>query len=181
MKITYALLLLAAASVTASGQATVPKQAEDVKQPFTLTISYNQTNPGAEDTSAHVVKAGSWVAFRIRKTNISDQEIPVRPRGCLFQYDVRDSSGNPVAHRKSNNLPGVLKGMRPAGQERMMQPSESKIDFEPVSDGFEIDQPGTYSIQVSECISSDPSSEVVQSNKIKITVLPPDPPADAPK
>jgi hypothetical protein len=182
MKITYALLLLAVASVTASGQATVPKQAEDVKQPFTLTIGSSPTNPTLEDTGDETVKAGDSMVLRIRKTNISNQEIPVRPHGCLLQYDLRDSSGSPVVPKKSNDLPGgLLKGVQPAGHPVMLQPGESKIDFEPVSDGFEIDQPGTYSIQVSECISSDPSSEVVQSNKIKITVLPPDPPADAPK
>jgi hypothetical protein len=181
MKIIIASLLLAAASVVAPGQTVVSGQAEGVKPPFTLTISYNRTDPDLETTTAQVVKAGSWVAFRIRKTNISDQEIPVRPQGCLLQYDVRDSSGNPVAHKKSKDMQGSVRGVRPAGQPEMLQPGESKILFEAVSSWYEIDEPGTYVIQVSECISNNPESDVVKSKLLTITVVPSDPPTDEPK
>jgi len=181
MKIIFASLLLFGASVVTSGQTLVPEQADGVKLPFTLTISYNQTHPTAETTAAQVVKSGSWVGFRIRKTNTSDQEIPVRPQGCLLQYDVRGSSDNPVAHKKSTGMSGSIRGMRPAGQPEMLQPAESKITFEAVSSWYEIDKPGTYVIQVSQCTSDDPGAAVVKSNVLTVTVVPPDPPAGEPK
>jgi hypothetical protein len=181
MKIVFASLLLAGASLVTSGQTAVSGETEGVKPPFTLTISHNQANPDVEATAAQVVKAGSWVAFRIRKTNISDQKIPVRPQGCPLQYDVRDSSGNPVAHRKSNDMQGSIHGIRPAGQPEMQHPGESKIIFEAVSSWYEMDRPGTYVIQVSECISDDPASDVVKSNKITVTVVGPAATASQPK
>ncbi len=181
MKTIFASLLLAGASAMASGQTMASEQAEGVKMPFTLTISHNRTNPTVETTAAQVVKDGSWVAFRIRKTNTSDQEIPVRPHGCLLQYDVRDSSGNPVAHKKSNGVQGSIRGMRPADQPEMLQPGESKVIFDTVSSWYEIDEPGTYTFQVSEHVSDDPNSAVVKSNILEITVLPPDTPTKKPQ
>jgi hypothetical protein len=181
MKIIFASLLLAGTSVLATSQTTVSEQTGDVRPPFTLTISHDQTNPDLETTADPIVKAGHWVAFRIRKTNNSDQEIPVRPHGCLLQYDVRDSSGNPVAHTKSNVMSGSTRVMRSAGQPEMLQHGESKIIFEAVSSWYEMDKPGTYVVQVSQCVSDDPTSDVVKSNILTITVVPPDPPADEPK
>jgi hypothetical protein len=179
MKIVFASLLLAGVSVVTSGQDAIPGETESAKPPFTLTISLNQANPNLEATAAQAVKVGSWVAFRIRKTNISDEEIAVRPQGRPLQYDVRDSSGNPVARRKSKDMQGSVHGVQPAGLPEMVQPGESKIIFEAVSSWYEMDRPGTYVIQVSECISDDPASDAVKSNRITVTVLPADePPAN---
>src|ERR1700691_5562889 len=75
MKIIYAFVLLAGVSIAASGQSEFSKQTVAVNPPFTLTISYNQLNPNKESTADQVVESGHWVAFRIRKTNISDHEI----------------------------------------------------------------------------------------------------------
>jgi len=41
---------------------------------------------------------------------------------------------------------------------------------------YEMDKPGTYSVQVSECVSDDSASDVVKSNVLTITVVPVSPP-----
>ena len=157
----------------------LPAKAETPNQPFTLTISYNQQNPDLESISDQVVKAGSWVGFRIRKTNISDHEIikiSDAAGASGYMYDVRDSSGNLVNYKKHNNLiDGMM--MTSGGEVRIggtkdmvLQPLESNINFEPLDSWHEIDKPGTYTIQVSEHVSNDPKSDVVKSNTI--TVLP---------
>jgi len=165
----------------AAGQSAVSQQAGAVKPPFSLTISHDQTSPDHETTAAQIVKAGHWVAFRVRKTNTSDQEVPVRPHGCLLQYDVRDSSGNPVVHTKSKVMSGSTRVMRPASQPEMLQPGESKVIFEDVGSWYEMDKPGTYVVQVSECVSDDAGADVVKSNVLTITVVAPDPPAEEAK
>jgi hypothetical protein len=157
----------------AAGQSAVSQQAGAVKLPFSLTISYNRTNPLEETTADQTVKGGPSVAFRVRKTNTSDQEIPIRPHGCLLQYDVRDSSGNLVPHKKSRVESGSVRVGRPS---EMLQPGESKVIFEDVGSGYEMDKPGTYSVQVSECVSDDSASDVVKSNVLTITVVPVSPP-----
>lgn len=190
MKNVYVLFLLLGVSFTALSQSAPPSQVVAFNPPFTLTISYNQEDPNFETTSDKFVKAGSWVGFRIRKTNISNYEIiklsdAVGAAG--YMYDVRDSSGNPVKFKKHNNLING-KMLTSSGENRIigtkdmvLQPGESKMNFEPLDSWYEIDVPGTYTIQVSEHVSNDPASEVVKSNIIKITVLPPDPPSEEPK
>jgi len=175
MRIVFASVLLAGTFALVGGQPVVSQQAGAVKPPFSLTISYNPKNPAQETSADQIVKAGSWLTFLIRKTNIADHEIPVRPHGCLLQYDVRDSSGSPVAHRKSKDPSGIVR-MEPAGQPRMLQPGESKVIFEDVGNWYEMDKPGIYAVQVSQCLSDDPASDVVKSNALTITVLPADSP-----
>jgi hypothetical protein len=169
-----------------AGQSAVSQQAEGVKPPFTLTISYNQQNPNIENAGAQIVESGRWVAFRVRKTNITDHEIiklSDAPGASGYMYDVRDGGGNPVEFKKHKDLIDG-KMMTSGGENRIagtndmvLQPGESKINFEPLSSHYEMDKPGTYTIQVSEHISNDPASEVVKSNILTITVVAPEPPA----
>ena len=186
MKIMCALLLLAGASVVACGQSDFSKQTIAVNPPFTLTISYNQQNPNIENTANQIVKGDLWVSLRIRKTNITDHEIIKRSdAGGSFgyDYDVRDSNGNLVGPKQSNNVETISGGEeRLRGTKDMvLQPGESKIDYVPLASWFDMSKPGIYTIQVSAHITNDPASDVVKSNIITITVMAPDPPADAPK
>ena len=186
MKIIFALMLLASAGVNANSQSTPVAQSEPANPPFTLTISYNQQNPNLETVSGHVVRAGAWVAFRIRKTNITDHEIiklSDAPGAFGYMYDVRDGSGNVVEFKKHEGLMMTSDGEnRISGTKDMvLQPGESKSNFESLESLYEIDKPGTYTIQVSEHVSNDPASEVVKSNIITVTVVAPDPPADEAK
>lgn len=125
------------------------------------------------------------MGFRIRKTNISDHEINKvsdAPGASGYIFEVRDSDGNLVEYKKHN---GLLEGMfttsggenRISGTKDMvLQPGESKVNFEPLNRWYEIDKPGTYTIQVSEHVSNDPASEVAKSSVITVTVLPADDP-----
>jgi hypothetical protein len=165
-------------------------QVETSNPPFTLKIAAYQSNFNEENTAELVVKDSLSVSLRIRKTNISDREIiklsdAVGASG--YMYDVRDSSGKLVEYKKHKNLVDG-KMMTSGGEERVrgtsdmvLQPGESKIIFVPLGSWYEIDKPGTYTIQVSEHVSNDPASDVVKSNILIITVLPPDPPADESK
>ncbi|MGA9670806.1 MAG: hypothetical protein WBQ94_16465 [Terracidiphilus sp.] len=187
MKITYALLLLAGASIPASGQSEFSKQTVAVDPPFTLTISYNQQNPNVESAADQIVESGRWVAFRVRKTNISDREIvKMSHAGGSYGYyfEVRDSTGNLVGPRKPNEvkLKGDDRGAAASGTKDMvLQPGESKFDFLPLYSWFDMSAPGTYTIQALAHIADDPKSDVVKSNIITITVVAPKPEADAPK
>jgi hypothetical protein len=181
MKIIYVLFLLASASVIGTSQSAPTSQGEQASSPFTLTISYNQQNPNLETVSGQVVRAGSWVGFRIRKTNVTDHEIiklSDAPGASGYMYEVRDASGNLVELKKHKDLIMTSDGEnRVQGTKDMvLQPGESKINFESLESLYELDKPGSYTIQVSEHISNDPLSDVVKSNIITITVLPADGP-----
>jgi hypothetical protein len=179
MKIIYAFVLLAGVSIAASGQSEFSKQTVAVNPPFTLTISYNQLNPNKESTADQVVESGHWVAFRIRKTNISDHEImKMSHTGGAYGYDfdVRDGSSNLVGPRKPKEakLQGDDRGAVASGTKNMMlQPGESKFDFIPLGSWFDMSAPGTYTIQASAHITDDPKSDVVRSNIFTITVVGP--------
>ena len=151
------------------GQTAAPKQAENARPPFTLTISANQTNETMEDTFDQTVKIASPLVLRIRKTNISDHDIP-KWTELWFQFDVRDSSGKPAETIKPHEqyLSG---GEDMIVGEKGLGPGEGKILFEHLS-GYKLDKPGAYTIQVSEHVSNDPASAVVKSNIITITVIP---------
>lgn len=154
------------------------QQNEAVDPPFRLTLAAYQSNPNVENTADFVMKSGTGVGFRIRKTNISNYEIP-KWTELGFQFDVRDSDGNPVERIKQTiNRSGgedIIVG------EPGIAPGEDRIILQSLLRYYRIDRPGTYTIQVSEHVSADPKSDVVKSNKIKITVLPKDPPVEEPK
>jgi hypothetical protein len=189
MKNICALLLLLGASFTAFSQSAPAAPTEATDPPFKLTISAYQGNGFDAENTANQVMKGSF-SLSIHKTNTSDHEIiklSDAAGASGYMYDVRDSSGNIVEYKKHNNMIDG-KMMTSDGENRItgtkdmvLQPGESKVNFEPLGSWYEIDKPGTYTIQVSEHVSNDPASDVVKSNKITITVLPPDPPADEPK
>jgi len=54
----------------------------------------------------------------------------------------------------------------------VLQPGESVSYFAPISEWYDLSGPGKYTIQVLQHVSSDPSSAVVKSNKITVTITP---------
>jgi hypothetical protein len=174
------LALLLAIQPAVFGQSDLSKQTDAVNTTFTLTLSYNQTNPGIEFTGVQTVKPGSWVSFRIRKTNISDHEIVKTSHtgdGYGYDFEVRDSNGNLVGPRHPNEvrmIGGDKGGILLCAKCNVLQPGESKIDFVPLASWFDMSKPGTYAIQASAHISDDPKSSVVKSNIVTVTVQEPD-------
>lgn len=177
MKIVFALLLFTGASVVTPAQSEFNKQSEAVNPPFKLDITANlekghSTIWDFENSARTVVKAGSTIVVAIRKTNISDHEINRRAMAGQT-IDVLDGNGSPVAHKKRDALQGsVVHAMRAGTKEMVLQPGETSMDSGRLSEGFELSQPGTYSIQFSEHVSDDSASDVVKSNIITVTVLP---------
>lgn len=183
MKDICAFLLLGV-SLAVFGQSDLSKQTEAVNPPFTLTISCNPTNPNDEYTPDGIVVSGVAASIRIRKTNTSDHEIikiSRAGRAYGYEYEVRDCNGNLVGPRHPNEIKmigGDKGGIRLCAKCNVLQPGESTIDSLSLA-GFDMSRPGTYTIQASAHISDDPKSNVVKSNIITVTVLEPDPPADA--
>lgn len=185
MRIVYALFLLAGASIAASGQSEFSKQTVAVNPPFTLTVAAYQSNFNEENTNDQVIKGGFWL--RIRKTNISDDEIIKRSHAggsYGYYFEVRDSTGSLVGPRKPNEvkLKGDDRGAAASGtKDMMLQPGESKVDFLPLYSWFNMSAPGTYTIQALAHLTDDPASDVVKSNVLTITLVAPDPPAEEAK
>ncbi len=176
MQIVFAILMIGT-SLTVLSQADLSKQTVVSHPPFTLTISYDQQNPNIENTADQIVKGNQWVSFRVRKTNITDHEILKRSQaGHYYGYDfaVRDSSGNPVGPKHPNELmlKSGDKGGIVSGVNEVLRPGESEIDFFPVASRFNMTKPGVYTIQVSAHVSDDPTSDVVKSNILTVTVEP---------
>jgi len=181
MKIAHALLLIAGAFVTVSSQFVVSQQLGDSKPPFKLEITGNREKDHSENwdfanSAKTVIKAGTMLVVRIRKTNTSDREIAKFSEIGLM-YEVRDSRGNLIRPRefdekRGDGLSGG-EGMLLGTKDTVLQPGESKALYARVGNGFdELRQPGTYTIQVSEHVSDDPASAVVKSNIITVTVAP---------
>lgn len=139
--------------------------AQNDLEPFSIQIN----------TSKQTVKAGSAVSIQILMTNTGSHEVDCTstPKDDLdraYQYDVRDSSGQTVA-AVERNVPEESNGGW--GRPRSIKPGETCEAFgEFISNSYDLSKPGTYSIQVSRRISSDPKDGVVKSNIITITVTP---------
>jgi len=72
-------------------------------------------------------------------------------RNLTYDYEVRDSNGNPVGPPKKSSdqlEPGDGSGVLIIGTKDMvLQPGESRIDYVPLESWFEISRPGTYTFR----------------------------------
>lgn len=178
MKLTLALLLLTTACLIASSQSVDSAPPTEPKAQFTLEISANPDSTHAfrwdfANSARTTIKAGSPIALSVRKTNISDHEID-KWSSLGQSTEVRDENGNLIKPRElDKNRPiisggeGMLRGTKDA----VLQPHDSKTRSGLLSEGFDLSQPGTYTVQISEHISNEPTSPVINSNVITITVL----------
>lgn len=160
------------------------QQANGAKPPFTLEITANVEKGHSErwdfvNTSQSSVKAGSTIVVRIRKTNCSDHELSKSPADGGPQpwlFTVRDSQGTilkSTAPRAPHGWiigggPGLLRGTK----DMFLQPEEAITDSVPITNGYDMSKPGTYTIQAIQHTSNDPASPLVRSNIIRIRVLP---------
>jgi hypothetical protein len=186
MKIAGAVLLIVA-SVAAFGQFDPSQFNLAADPPFTLTIDCG-LSAIPQDPLEHIVISSEQSTVCVKKTNISDHEIMETPRmarSFAYHLDVRDSDGREVGPRHPNekvmntsNKEMIILGSR----EILVQPNESKMQYLPLASQFDIRNPGDYTIQVWTHVSDDPKSDIVKSNIITVTVLPPPPPqAEEPK
>jgi hypothetical protein len=158
---------------------------------FACTL-HGQTNPVSPKFTL-VIKAyksevalGSEIGIAITVKSISDEKFTYLfgNQGNVadgYEYDVRDEKGVPVARygKRVLQLPNgeTLQYPRPPGRSFVgeMRPGDSYEQGSTVSDIFQFDHPGKYTIQVSRKESWSPSP--VYSNIITVTVLAPEPQA----
>ena len=143
---------------------------ETAKQPFSIAIS--ALSPS--------YKAGSSVELKVVITNTSDHEIDAGSVydgsiNATYEYDVRDIAGDRAP------LKTVRGSYRATVMTRTLKPGESASDRTNVAKWVELSQPGEYVIQLSRRVNGHVEDDVVKSNIITITVVPPDPPANEPK
>lgn len=141
------------------------------------------------DHSAAVVRSGAIVVVAIRKTNNSGQEI--LKFASPNDWIVRNPSGQKLVPLMADTRACWITGGGPAflkgSKDRFLQPGESVVDVARLGllhlmrrsgaindclSGFDMRQPGTYTIQVAQHTSSNPSSPEIRSNVISVTVLP---------
>jgi len=178
MKTLFLYLLFASLSFAAYGQKTTSTN-DNANIPFTLSIGFNNDTKGPEETAAKTVKLGSEITIRVRKTNTSDHPITkLGPENGAsgLALEVLDSNGNPVPPHKQTDKwirgggPGAGVNGDPKSFE--LQPGESRTDYAFLSRWFDLTNPGTYTIQVSEHVSNAPNSALVESNKLIVTITP---------
>jgi hypothetical protein len=140
------------------------------KQPFSITIS----------TLKSSYTAGTAVELRVVMTNTSDHEVKAGAvyDGSIdasYQYDVRDSKGEPAPVKPAKEFHRATVIMR------TLKPSESVEDRTNVGRWVDFREPGEYTVQVSRFIGDDEKEGAVKSNTITITIVEPPPTAAAPR
>ncbi len=183
MKTVRAVALIFVLSVLASSQPHLAQEAARTQAPFTLTITGN-LKPGDSlhwdfaNSSQTVRKAGEMIVLGVDKTNVSSHEITKKKQwdnffGC--QYDVRDSSGDPVRQIQSTRSFGSIIGsLTPGEKEPVLEPGESDVSSVRLDESLDLSQPGTYTIQAWAHAWDDPKSPIVRSNTLTLVVEPAD-------
>jgi hypothetical protein len=155
-----------------------------------------QTNPENPKFSLTIktfkpeVTLGSAIDIAVTTTNISDETLIFQfgnhgNVAVAYQYDVRDEKGAPVAKygQRYLHFPNGETVPYPSLPGRSMlggiRPGESTEEGSMVSDIYNFDHPGKYTIQVSRKESWSPSP--VYSNIITIIVVAPQPTSDTPQ
>ena len=145
------------------------------RMPFTLEIDGFADGKAAERNWV-VSKTAKGIGINIVKRNISKQEIDCSDARNIFtglddkyQYDVRDSNGDPVPQRTIQE---------PQNAHPYIETISCKPDTPTVSPSLVLDKvydltkPGVYTIRVSQPVSENPLDGEVRSNKITVTVVP---------
>lgn len=135
-------------------------------KPFSITIS-------PQPASA---KAGSQIGIGIQMKNLSDHDINCSTAFAngvdkAFRYDVRDADGKSVPKRKRKHpeIGEEGSGYPPC----VLKPGGTTTSSAVLSTVYDLETPGTYTIQVSRPISDQhEKSGMVYSNKITVTVTP---------
>jgi hypothetical protein len=132
------------------------------------------------------VKASSPSYLKIHLLNNASEEIESNGPSqngadSIYIYDCRDDAGKPV--KKASYGLFTNGGDHPAFKpEKEVETGESYEESVPIDGVCNLANPGTYTVQISRSFrNEDGREEVVKSNTIIITVLPPDPPTEEPK
>ncbi|MGH9591296.1 MAG: hypothetical protein ACRD25_12935, partial [Terracidiphilus sp.] len=119
-----------------------------------------------------VIDLGSPVWIMITITNVSDQTIHFGfgrsgNEAIGFKYDVRNEEGQSLkrVEHHGDNRPRLPPGSTLSG---ILQPRKSLGESTMLSDIYELDQPGKYTVQVSR---KEPGMAIIRSNTITITVV----------
>jgi len=158
-----------------------------------LTGQTNPENPKFTVTIKAImpeVTLGSDIDIAITTTNISEEPLSFLfgNRGNVaigFEYIVLDEKGAPVAKHGTRYLHfpdgQTVPYPTPPGKSMSggISPGKSSQGGSKVSDLYNFDHPGKYTIQVSQKEESSPTP--VYSNTITITVVTPDPAPNAAK
>lgn len=142
---------------------------------FALSIAAYSNGRFSETNIPFIVKAGEDVGVNITKTVTSKHEVDCSIAWSnlsgldeKYQYDVRDSSGNPVGkHTTTQPLPymsGLSSGVCKPGE----APGNSGNNT--ITRLYDLSRPGKYTIQVSQPTSNNPADGAVKSNTITVTV-----------
>jgi len=152
--------------------------AQDASQPFSLRLGVEgMLLHGSQPTEgSHVVKTGSDIYLRVVKTNTSQHSLScerdadyVTNLDRAYKYDVRYVSGNPVGKHVINGEAFTVGAFQGIGC--TFKPGESSTSGgNVITRLYDLSQPGDYTIQVSQPVSSDPNADVVKSNTLEITV-----------
>lgn len=149
-----------------------PLPASTAKGAFSLTIA----------APKEPLKAEAELRLLVTITNTSNRKIsfvtspgPTPEDGFLYEIDVRDEQGRPVA--LSSDLRGrdprvpVNYGSRTA---RTLSPGESFIDQVTVTRFYDLTRPGQYTISVSRSMPprQNLGNGTIKSNAITLTVAP---------
>jgi hypothetical protein len=148
----------------------------------TFSLSINTLKPK--------VILGSDIDIGISLTNVSDHPITLTfghagNVACCYEYDVLDEQGVPVAKvgKRYAQLPNgermELPKIGPGSvAEGTIAPGKGEGSNSTISDKYQFDHPGKYTIQVSrqdpEAMDENGNPVVVRSNTLTITVLPTD-------
>jgi hypothetical protein len=148
---------------------------ERATPPFSISIGPYSNGRAGTTEDGLTVKVGEEVGINIVKRNTSIQ----REEDCTishnsmtglddkFQYDVRDSSGNPVGKLAIKSPEPFTMG---PSHGCTLKPGQSQASVATMTRLYDLSRPGKYTIQVSQPVSDNPEDGVVKSNTIVVTV-----------
>ena len=144
---------------------------------FALSIAAYSNGRPSETNVPFVVRAGKDVGINITKRVTSKHDVDCSTAWSnmsgldeKYQYDVRDSAGNPAAkHAILSPLPWASQT-----SSQVCRPGEgdSGSGNNSITRLYDLSKPGSYSIQVSQPVSDNPADGIVKSNIIRVRVTP---------
>ena len=127
------------------------------------------------NAESSTVRVGSSVLIDLSVTNLSRTDLntgtsisELTGMDPNYLYDVRDRAGHEVAKRVYPH-PELAVGHAILGT---LKPGESVTLKQEISRLFDLNHPGTYSIQVSRRFPENHKDTLVRSNKIVLTITP---------
>ena len=136
---------------------------EPPTKPFSITVT---------PVRARVI-SGDPVELEIVLRNTSDQDVWAGAAfdggiDASYEYDVRDSSGNPAPLRERHKTAET----RSVIMSPPLKPGASKEEKTDLDPWFDLTKPGEYTIQLSRRLNGGADDPALKSNVITVTVVP---------